>query len=85
VPGLRPPDAKDAASGTLATGGAAQLGRVGPHVVSLGACFFTDVDPGKLIETVVFPGLYRQRRRRKLSLFRRAPGEKQRKPPLHFP
>jgi hypothetical protein len=32
------------ASGTLPQEGGAQLGCVGPHVVSLGACFFTDVD-----------------------------------------
>jgi hypothetical protein len=37
-----------------------------------------------IIDTAAFPGVYRQCRRRKLSQFRRAPGEKQQKPLLHF-
>ena len=73
------------ASGTLPQEVAHSLGVSVPTLYRWVPRFFTDVDHGKLIETVAFPGLYRQRRRRKLSLFRRALGEKQRKPLLHFP
>ena len=38
-----------------------------------------------IIDTAAFPGLYRQRRRRKLSLFRRAPGENASPQPIPVP